>query len=218
MTQYGSLDPPNTPVSMTGRFRHRTNVINNEFASSSGWTSSLEIWSGSVTTRSGLWTHRKANSILPKFGPFFTVTSSSSIVDDRRCFFAAFRPSRASLLLLHRFFLLPVPFRLHALGSQGVPDPLDSSLFHLVQVSEVDAALAHEVVPLQIVVLDVDLERDVQSIITREAEGLHPLGVDALLDDAALALLPVQVQERARVARASSTNQVFVHHGQVLAS
>ena len=41
----------------------------------------------------------------------------------------------------------------------------------------------HEVVPLQIVVLDVDLERHVQPIITRKAEGLHPLGIDVLLDD-----------------------------------
>ena len=60
----------------------------------------------------------------------------------------------------------------------------------------------HEVVALQIVVLDVDLERHVQPVITREAEGLHPLGIDVLLDDSGLALFPVQIQESTRVARA----------------
>ena len=50
--------------------------------------------------------------------------------------------------------------------------------------------------------VDFHTGRDVQPIITRKAEGLHPLGIDVLLDDAGLALFPVQVQEHARVARA----------------
>ena len=167
---------------MTGRFRHRTNVINREFAASSGWTSSLVICSGNITTRSGLWIHLRANSIRPRFGPFFTVTSSSSMVDDRRCFLPPFDrllPLCVFLTVSSFFPYLSVftpsgasayQTRSTLLSSTSCKSPRYTPHWPARSISVTispgdDAgrrARTHEVVSFQIVVLDVDLERDLR--------------------------------------------------------